>query len=469
MTIIALVGIGALVVGIVLFLRGLRGVPVLTHPTCAKCKYDLRGMDPERSDRCPECGADLKARRAVLFGKHERRPRLMLLGAILALVPLILIGLPILQAMLGIRWSDFKSNSSVIASLPQTADRSQDWKELERRYSAGKLSSEEVAQAIDHLIAHLNAKPKRADVALHSAWGFLGQADSDGLIADEQLARLCDAYYGAAPVVTTRRRIQQGQPLGFEITYGGHMALLNMILLTALGQVTLSDGRELALVDDRMDRLSAHGPSRLRGKVALDIEPGQYEVIFDVDLALVSWDDRFRIARGEPGPARRWPKARRKWARKIAVPLTVVPAGASTVTLIDDPAGDPAANEQIRVELLRLSRDRRGRGIDIRFACSESVAMCFDVIVQMGEQTLTAGTFRKPGGRTGSLITGNSYGADVESDLDEIPSHLTTATVVLRPNAAAAAETIGMDSIWGKEIVFKDVPVHRFDLDELEE
>lgn len=47
-----------------------KGKPVLSEPYCAKCGYDLR-VNWDSSMACPECGADLKARHAVNFGKAK--------------------------------------------------------------------------------------------------------------------------------------------------------------------------------------------------------------------------------------------------------------------------------------------------------------------------------------------------------------------------------------------------------------
>ena len=91
---------------------------------------------------------------------------------------------------LGVRGRGTKSNSAVIANLAQTADQPWDWKELERRYMAGKLSSEEVAAAVDHLIDHLNAKPGKGDSPITWPKDFLTLMDSAGEISPEQFDRL---------------------------------------------------------------------------------------------------------------------------------------------------------------------------------------------------------------------------------------------------------------------------------------
>src|SRR5947208_14150931 len=51
----------------------LRGRRIDDHPLCRRCRYDLSNL-PESSTRCPECGADLAAGRAIRIGhRHPRR------------------------------------------------------------------------------------------------------------------------------------------------------------------------------------------------------------------------------------------------------------------------------------------------------------------------------------------------------------------------------------------------------------
>jgi hypothetical protein len=68
-----------------------RGRKLNDHPSCAKCGHDLFGLPPTTT-RCPECGADLGGRGAVVAGVYERRsvrrasPRVMLVAGVAAAV-----------------------------------------------------------------------------------------------------------------------------------------------------------------------------------------------------------------------------------------------------------------------------------------------------------------------------------------------------------------------------------------------
>lgn len=82
---ILLVWIVAISVGTTLLVVGQRGRKIDDHPICRRCGFDLTGK-PETTLQCAECGADLEAPLAIVFGHRERRKGLMLAGLTL-LIP----------------------------------------------------------------------------------------------------------------------------------------------------------------------------------------------------------------------------------------------------------------------------------------------------------------------------------------------------------------------------------------------
>jgi hypothetical protein len=66
----ACAGLALLLIGLVARLIWRRGRKLNDHPSCRKCGHDLFGL-PESSARCPECGADLAAKKAKRDGVHE--------------------------------------------------------------------------------------------------------------------------------------------------------------------------------------------------------------------------------------------------------------------------------------------------------------------------------------------------------------------------------------------------------------
>lgn len=70
--------------GVILFVRGLRGRKEGDEPRCGKCSYNLTGI---ASQRCPECGTFLTAR-PLVHGHRIRHPAAVAVGALLLLVSL---------------------------------------------------------------------------------------------------------------------------------------------------------------------------------------------------------------------------------------------------------------------------------------------------------------------------------------------------------------------------------------------
>src|SRR4051812_2253860 len=72
--------------GALMYLIARRGKRVNDHPMCRRCDFDLTGLPPT-SDRCPECGSDIRRRRATYVGERQRRPMVWLLALLMFLAP----------------------------------------------------------------------------------------------------------------------------------------------------------------------------------------------------------------------------------------------------------------------------------------------------------------------------------------------------------------------------------------------
>lgn len=70
------------IVGLLTAIAGLAGREVGAGTRCRACGYDVATIIEELST-CPECGASLKAKRAVVTGTRQRRTGLVLAGVIL--------------------------------------------------------------------------------------------------------------------------------------------------------------------------------------------------------------------------------------------------------------------------------------------------------------------------------------------------------------------------------------------------
>ncbi|MCA9278407.1 MAG: hypothetical protein H6815_07085 [Phycisphaeraceae bacterium] len=70
------------IAGLCLIWRGFRGKRLNDHPICRTCEFDLVGLPLSTGgvEHCPECGADLQAKRAIESGERKHRPAFVVIG-----------------------------------------------------------------------------------------------------------------------------------------------------------------------------------------------------------------------------------------------------------------------------------------------------------------------------------------------------------------------------------------------------
>jgi len=464
----------ALILGFIFVYRGVRGVPVLSDPKCTRCGYDLRWIKPGVNVVCPECGSDLTARRAIRFAEYQRRPRLIFIGlGLMAAAVIAPIGLQLLAARSRPRAVSATPaslpTSKLIANLATTASQPWDWQELERRFNAGQLSKQDTAAAIDQLIKHLKTKPTGWRQYLPWCDRFVAAADKAGFISDEQLGHLAQAFYGPQPDVKARGRLRQGQPLVFEITSGASWNLPGLKLIMALSRTTLEGTRELGIADRFQespkplapDELSGTGHWPIHGRILADLPSGKHNLVFEVDMGLIDESRPFRRPDGnKPGQARLWPKTRYKWNTTVTIPFEVMEAGRPAVDLVTDETLDPMKKGQLSVTAKLFSRSEKksllrlaiqGQGLPISIAA--------DVVVKTAGREVHRCTFWvDPAGRHGY--------SGFEDDIDRPAPEVKTIDVILTPSVEVAERDTFYDRIWGKEIVFRNVPLQREDLED---
>ena len=468
---ISLILLVSFVVGVGLLLFGWRGMVLLSEPHCAKCGYDLRASlmaNPnEATRRCPECGLDLADRQAVHFGRSAKRPRLMLSGGVLISLPLLVAAVGAMRAWMGLRWDDMRSDASVIDDLKTQAGQPWTWRDLEQRYRAGSLDSQEVAQAIDHLIAYIEAERARTGQEpgpLTWSKDFVALVDRGQSITPEQYLRLCHAYFGPAPRIECHDRVRVGQTIRYSINYGGHWELPGVQFVKALRQVRLSTGEVLPLNSEfageraaNPDWFSQTGVWGLEGIIKHSLPPGQYELIFDVDAGVLPEKAPLVAIDRKPGQQDRWVTPRQTWSVSVPVKLTVLGADEQVVGTTEDPTMDPTAH--FAPTLMARTADR-GTGVaidlDYQYDGKSPVPVSFDVFLRIGETEHKVGGFASSGGRS-------SYSSDLQLR-DGLPPQIVVADVILRPNPKHAEQFPGVKQVWGKPITFESVRIERYDL-----
>ena len=456
-------------IGLVLLYRGWRGVPMLSYPRCARCKYDLRGFAQQTPTKCAECGADLTAPEAIRWGDYRKQPRMMWTGAAMIALPLVLAAAAIVTTAAGVRLDQIRTNKQIIASLPQTANQPWDWQELDRRRASGLLGKEEMGQAIDQLIASLNAQGGSGNQPLTWSQTFVENSLQAGAVSDEQFLRLAKAYYGQ-PKITMSSRVRSGAPARFEIVFGGHWDLPGVEFVKALRSVKSKDGKSLVAIadDDHQarhsgkkpdpDQLSATGSWDLRGDVTIELPPGEQTLTFTLEAGLLRSGTKPQIASGKPGQPRHWPKGPGRWTVDVPVTVTVVPPNESPIGLVTDPANDPQTAGW-SVKSARVTKTGDGSRLTVEFQRGRPpVPVSFDVFARVSGAEHPMGWVVVGADRSVS----GSHHVDFKPVL---PADVKTVDVILRPNPAHAEQVPGITEVWGKAFELKNIRLERYDLE----
>ncbi len=454
--------VAAMVIGIILIVRGIRGVPEFSEPHCRKCNYDVRMLDWSREERvCPECGSDLTQPKAVRFGNYRKRPKMIWSGAGLCALPLVLIALVVLQQVLGIRWQNFESNASIIANLSNTADSPWDWRKLEDRYDSGKLSDREVAAAIDQLIAHL-AKKNKPHGPLHWADDFFELALENGHISEEQLQRLAEAYYGSEPTLRMRDRIAEGKPVQIEVQSMNSWDLPGLKHVMAVREVRAGD-KSIEMnsrYENNLGMDAFSGGSRSSGfefRSGNTLAPGGHELtlVFDWGLLVENAPSPPKL-NGRPGQKEHWPKPIMTRSIEVKRKLEVVPEGESVIALVTDPERDPS--ESFSIPKIQVFPYGEQLQLETKIQVSEiEVAVSARLFLDLEGVAYELGTYTREGGRS-------SYSS--QRRVDHLPKDLTRIDVRMEPDTKLALEQTTANEIWGEPILIRNVLLERFDVNE---
>jgi hypothetical protein len=463
--VIELLTILLLIIGTVLIWQGFRGRPQLTEPRCRGCGYDVRGLNWMAAGRlCPECGSDLSQPDAVRFGKYKRRPRRMIAGAgVFALGILVPMGVVILQSLNRSGAITIESNASIIANLATTIDQPWDWQKLEDRYRRGQLPNEEAADAVDQFIAHLQSNPGKQGDWFPWLDGFFKTLLANDVISAEQLERLLNAYYGPSPEVRIRTRISQGKPLSYEIGSIGARDLPGIKQVLALREVTV-DGEPVEMSTKYHDEIRPHRDfsagrhDEIKARITTPLSPGKHEIRFEFDRALLPENAKIDPRHnGRPGQADIWPTPLVQQSVTTTVNVNVLPEGEPAVSLMTEPAADPAAYcEVTAIDVIPRNGKLR---LEPKVNISQGpVPLYFRIKAEIGGELYDLGYYG-----VYETTSARSLGRTIPITL---APDVITAKVILEPAPDLAEEKTYVNEIWGKPVIIESVPLERWDLKE---
>jgi hypothetical protein len=195
----------------------------------------------------------------------------------------------------------------------------------------------------------------------------------------------------------------------------------------------------------------------ISGNLLLNLPPGKHSLVFTIDAALLSAGTAPLAVNSLPGQASGWPKGRATWTQVVSVPINVVPADRSPISLATDPALDPNHTHALKLSSVRVIREGSGKRVTVDLSIDGSIVPCsFDVALRInGQQNQIGWVLASPG----NISTSGMF-----CHLDALDPSVQSADVLLRPNPTHAEGVAGIDRIWGGPVDLLNVPLQRFDL-----
>lgn len=448
---VALVLIAAL--GAWLLVLGLRGRRIDDHPVCRKCRFDLLGVYPSVAV-CPECGAKTDGECVVLIGRRRKR------RAVVAVGVLMLIGA--LAAGGGLGWASSRNYDwnrvkplwllrrearGVEVSIAELAIR-----ETTRRIQAGRVGRVAASGFITEALDNVTSKTRNR----YGDWSTLfNAARVKGLATPEEYVRF--VRQTVRPTVRFLARARASEPLQVRagVEWESFGAFASAPRLRLLTRSVLVD-----LAGEIIEAAPEGGPGPHHGEetggssggdasdgwphyATLDHPPGEYTItarhVLDVD---------------EEGSQEGSPPLVTLEATSTGALLIVAATGPVVQSVTNDSRRGAVAGS-IECPGIRAGvyMGRRVANVQLRPGANRAPVPVFaSVWMRVGEREWRMGTIEVRAPEWG-------WGTGGEIPTEPLPDPMPAMVeIVLRPNPERA-EAQGVDTIWGEEIVFRNVAV----------
>ena len=454
-----------LAIGTVIWV-GLHRSPTWSLPACANCGRDLRWLDLNQVTVCPQCQADLAAPKAVAFRRKQYRSgRMIAWGVVLLLMPVVGIGGAMLVRIaagpssqaLGLLSTQELLQKRLVAQV----DEPWIWRELEQRIAAGKLTQQDVDDAVNILIAHMKATaPGGWSQPFHWQGGFLQAASSAGMISDPVLLDLCDAYYGTKATLQPLPRVREDSgSFNVELDYGSPWNGQFEAGVTLVWEVA-----SIRFGDKKLTFRETHkGNQDWHGLCEGPLPRGERDLVIELDCAYIDANQLAGLNVNNL-PAKNWPKARKRWKQTLSTKLTVHTRDEAILKLVTDPDRAPDRPGDIKIGRFVVQNDRNGKKLvclTVDFKKTLAVPVSFNVSAKVADREV----------RLGSVLFALTTGGSIESTgtrearLDALDPSVQTADITFTPNPGGIEYNPEVEEIWGETIVLRNVPLERLDLD----
>lgn len=458
-------GVLGLALGVTLIALGRRGRRVNDHPICRRCRFDLVGL-PTHRPTCPECGASLARRRAVMMG--ERRPRMQLTAAGVLVVMLVVLPAAVLVSGGHLGLNRYKPLELLLfeTRFANSLELDEIALELNARITRNALDKEEMGRVMDVGLG------LQAD--LRRPWAVeWGEVMDDVRLAqgasDEQIQR----YFAQAPVIAleARPRVTAGEtlPLRVRIVEGrigrSSAGMLPGLIWnsTVAGQPWYrpmfgqhASGGSMAVMLDvqpvgsPQKRFSAYRHSDLVVFVPATTEPGVREVVLEVAFAEGGSFASILNRGARPGHL-----------SKVTASFEVLPVGQSSVEVVKPtPALERAVRAALRPPTIVASADAASDSTLLQLSFNADtdtlpMGVVGEVFLKRGDREIPAGfTFSEDWGRTDPTLAQTN---PMRNTVRRLPFRISPGpvTVIIRPRPDLAAQTLTTDRMYGAELTIE--------------
>jgi hypothetical protein len=212
------VALVVIVLGARFLRRGIVGKRVGDQPFCRRCGFDLSGR--QLTERCPECGADLDARREVVVGLRHRRWVSLAFGLLFCAVGLIPLWFILSGQVQNLNLDEHKPVYWLVHEATVADPKSENvaLRQLSWRMKAGKLSKAQISTIVDRGLKFQRDPTRPWNVA----WGdFIEDARDAKLVSDEQWKTYAQQAASTQWLTfSTRQRLHPGETATATLTAG---------------------------------------------------------------------------------------------------------------------------------------------------------------------------------------------------------------------------------------------------------
>ena len=425
-------------VGFLLAAIGFRGRLTDLHPYCRKCRFDLMGR-PADSERCSECGTDLRPH-AILTGRRVRFMGRLVAGLVFMLFSVSLASMELyaqlsntdLMAHTPLFWLRWEAEAGTSA-VQDAAFADIDRRQMNRKLSLSQENS--LAEAVLTLQADLT-RP------WDGRWGDLMEGmHVFGTLSAEQweryLRQSCREIARIRPVVGADETITV--QVGYAFVRDGNGALNFGTRLTFENFVTMAHGKWAGWMRPEPPTDTPVYPFtwHVSKEVLANQNPGPQVLHFHLR------NTHAKTERGEVTVE-----------KDFDLPFTLLGPREHSVRLHMDPGTTAEFARAFRVEPLEWYPQDRRIVIDVH--CVGAPMDCgFDVSLTDGKREWPVTSVAYHAGE-------EDKSSDTAFDVKDIPPE--QVDVVFRASQRAAAATMDITDIWGGEFRLKGIAVKRMHL-----